>query len=172
MQRAVQAVWDLHWFRAAARLGAPEGLDVHLRLYPTTLGQIDPAKLMSKLEGLDPRRLVVAIDEQFLSGDPSVTAEGMARLRPHGVRLCLDVSDFGPACLEGLVMLRPERVLLAAEVIQAAVASRTRRAALRRFAKVVHALDLELLADGIDDAAERDLALELGVAAVSGSAAG
>jgi len=154
MQRAVQAAWDLHWFRHAIQRGLPEGESLHVRLYPSTLAVMSPGAILSKLpEDVVPANLVISVDEQFLSGDPGALLEPVQALRAHGVRLCLDVSDFGKSCIEGLVMLRPERVLLTAEAVQEAARSRSRRKAMQRFARVVRSLELELLADGVVDAA-------------------
>ena len=154
MQRAVQAAWDLHWFRQALRRGLPAGDALHVRLYPSTVSETSAQGILSKLPvELAPSQLVISLDEQFLSGDPGALVEAVGALRGHGVRFCLDVAEFGPSCLESLVVLRPERVLLAAEAVQEAARSRTRREAVDRFARVVRSLDLDLLADGvIDDA--------------------
>jgi diguanylate cyclase (GGDEF)-like protein len=171
MQRAVQAAWDLHWFVAGARLGVQPGQDLHLRLFPATLADMPAAKILGALpESVPPTQLVVSLDEQFLSGDPGSLEAGVAALRARGVRLCLDVSDFGPSCLEALVVLKPERVLLSADAIIGAVRSRSRRAAVYRFARVVRALDLELVADGVHDGAARALIEALGVTMASCSA--
>ncbi len=152
MQRAVQAAWDLHWFRQALRRGLPAGDSLHVRLYPSTVAETSAQGILSKLPAsIVPSQLVISLDEQFLSGDPGSLVEPVRALRAHGVRFCLDVADFGPSCLESLVVLRPERVMLTAEVVQDAARSRTRRRAVDRFARVVRSLGLELLADGVVD---------------------
>ncbi len=152
MQRAVQAAWDLHWFQQALRRGLPEGDALHVRLYPSTLTELGPSMVLDRLPSpLTPTQLVISLDEQFLSGDPGPLLGPVGELRRRGVRFCLDVSDFGPACLESLIVLRPERVLLTAEAVREAARTRSRRQAMDRFARVVRSLGLYLLADGVTD---------------------
>ena len=169
MQRAVQAAWDLHWFRQALQRGLTEGDSLHARLYPATLTEMAPGALLSKLpDGLSPSQVVVCLDEQFQSGDPRALLEPIGNLLERGVRFCLDVSDFGSSCLESLVILRPERVLLTAESIREAARSRSRRKAVHRFASVVRSLGLELLADGVDDGATTKVVTGLEIQIVGG----
>lgn len=167
MQRAVQPAWDVFWFRAASRARPRPAHQIHLRLYPATVAQVAADEIVGRLP-FEPQQLWVALDEQFLSGDLVGLPEGMASLRARGCRFCLDVSEIGQACVESLVLLRPERVLLTAEILAAAVGVRSRRAALLRFGKVVQALGLELVVDGVDSPSALDLAHELGVRRASG----
>jgi len=165
MQRAVQSAWDLHWFGAAAREGTgPRGdLPVHLRLYPPTLGHTDPEKILSYLhDQLRPSQLVIDLEEQFLSGDPSALRPCLDGLRAHGVSLCLGVVELGMGCLESLVVLRPEVVHVDGSIVRAALRSRTRRAQLKRFVGTVGALDLRLASSGLRTDAETRSARRLG----------
>jgi len=158
MQRAVQAPWDLHWLSAGAQRGphrAHPTLPVLLRLYPATLAQTTATRILDQLhDRLAPQQLGIDIDEQFLSGDPSVLLPTLDALRDAGVKLCLSVAEPGIGCLESLVVLRPDIVHLDGGLVQAAMRSRTRRAQLHRFIHAVEALELRLAVSGLQSERE------------------
>jgi len=164
-QRATQAAWDLVWWGAAAQEAPADGDPVHLRIFPTTLLALPVSVLLSALPPRTvPQRIVAAIDEQFVSGDPIALRPPLDALRRAGMAVCLDTSDLGRACIECLVLLRPEWVRLELELARGLPDSRGRRASLARFVQVCNSLGISTIATTADPSTHPSLA-ELGVTA-------
>ncbi len=168
-QRAAQSAWDLHWFQTAAHEVGTPAVPAHLRLFPMTLMEVPTRRILDRLPpGFVPPQLVLALDEQFLSGDPSALAVRLEPLRAEGVQLCVDASDLGRSCLESLVLLRPEVVHVAPALVRGVASNRGRRAALLRFVQVADALDVRVLTPGIDVDADRVAVTEIGARYATG----
>ena len=85
--------------------------------------------------------------------------------RKLGSTVCLDTSDTGRACLECLVLLRPEWVRLDPDLTRNVLDNRGRRGALARFLQVCHAMDVSTIASGADAPSRAQLE-EMGVTAI------
>lgn len=162
--RATLSAWDLMWFSRSLQVREHSDLPIHARIFPSTLLEVT-LEAMSRVtsDELPLARVTLAIDDQYLTGDPSVLAARIQPLRARGVRLCVDASDLGRACLESLILLRPERVNIDGALVRGFGPSRVRQAALRRFVLVCEALGAETFAGGIDLEADRLALLEIGV---------
>lgn len=146
-ERAAHVGWDLHWFQLALAEAPPDGLPIHVRLFPSTLLEVPPHTILARLpEEVPPRLLVIALDELFLSGDPGRLISPLSTLRREGVRLCLDASEFSRTIVESMVLLRPQVVRLAVPLIQGVGEGRVQREALGRFVGVSHALGIDVMA--------------------------
>jgi EAL domain-containing protein (putative c-di-GMP-specific phosphodiesterase class I) len=166
-QRATQSAWDLVWWGAAAQDLPMDPLPVHLPIFPATLLGVPPSVVLSALPSRVPhRRIIAAIDEQFVSGDPISLRRPLDALRESGMAVCLDTADLGRACLECLVLLRPEWVRLDAELTRDLPSNRGRRAAVARFVQVCNALDISTIATTTTPESHETLA-ELGVLAAA-----
>jgi diguanylate cyclase (GGDEF)-like protein len=164
-QRAAQSAWDVLWWSAAAQEAPDDALPVHLRIYPATLLAVPQRVLISGLpERLPPSRVILAIDEQFVSGDPAGLRAPLEALRHAGSGVCLDTSDTGRACLECVVLLRPEWVRLDPDLTRNVADDRGRRGALARFLQVCQSLGVSTIATGVDPGSHEVLG-EMGLTA-------
>jgi hypothetical protein len=171
-QRAAQSSWDVLWWSAAAHEAPDDALPVHLRIYPATLLDVPVRVLMSGLpDKVPPSRVILAIDEQFVSGDPAGLRTPVEAFRRSGSAVCLDTSDTGRACLECVVLLRPEWVRLDPDLTRNVADSRGRRGALGRFLQVCQSLGVSTIACDVDPASLEVLG-EMGVTASLGPARG
>lgn len=168
-QRAAQSAWDLHWLRQAAQQLPDADVPVHLRVFPATLMEVSARQVLHRLpDELTPHRLVLAIDEQFLSGAPSDLAVRLREMRKQGVGLCIDAVALGAACLESLVLLRPGTVRIDSGLVRGLSTSRPRRVAIQRFVEVCRALDVDVIAMGLDSRADLLAATEIGISLGAG----
>lgn len=162
--RASQSAWDLHWFsRALAQVQTWE-VTVHARIFPATLLELPTDQVRAVVPKHAPmERIVLTIDDQFLSGDVSSLRLKIDPLRKHGASVCIDVTDLGRTSLESMILLRPERVKIDQALLRGITGSRIRSSGIGRFAKVCNALEIEPIAGGPVDDADRQALIDLGV---------
>lgn len=123
---------------------------------------------MVQERGVDPSRLTLEITEQALLGDLDLAARSLGILREAGMRIALD--DFGAGfCNFGYLKLLPLDILKLDRIMLDGVSDNPRdRAVLRAVVALAKALDLAVVAEGIEDEAQRRIAAEEGCAAYQG----
>ena len=117
---------------------------------------------------VDPARITLEITEQALLGDLDLAALSLGLLRDAGMRIALD--DFGAGfCNFGYLKYLPLDILKLDRSMLDGVAENPRdRAVLRAMVAMAHALDLEVLVEGIEKEAQREIAQEEGCTAYQG----
>jgi predicted signal transduction protein with EAL and GGDEF domain len=118
--------------------------------------------------GFDPERLTLEITEQALLSDIDRSALGLAKLVDLGVRVALD--DFGAGfCNFRYLKLLPLHYLKLDKSMVEGIADDPRDlAVLRGITAMAHALGLQVIAEGIETLAQRDLAAAEGCAFYQG----
>jgi diguanylate cyclase (GGDEF)-like protein len=114
--------------------------------------------------GVDPRRLRIELTESVLLDDPGAIAGTLDRLRAGGVESALDDFGTGSSSLAyvhrfPLRMVKIDRSFVAQ--LEGAEGPRC-RAVLAAMISLAHALDLEVLAVGVETEAQRAALLEMG----------
>ncbi len=112
--------------------------------------------------GLPPRCLMLEITESLLLRDDDQVWDDLTELRQIGVRVAID--DFGTG-YSSLSYLRhvPLDVLKIDRLFTGTIASsRQQRALVDGIVRLAHTLGLEVVAEGIETAAERDLLARIG----------
>lgn len=117
---------------------------------------------------VDPARLTLEITEQALLGDMDLAARSLGRLRDAGMAIALD--DFGAGfCNFGYLKYLPLDIIKLDRLMLDGVRENPRdRAVLRAVVAMARALDLDVLAEGVEDEAQRQIALEEGCTAYQG----
>jgi diguanylate cyclase (GGDEF)-like protein len=162
-QRATQAEVDRQWFRAELA-GVSGPLPTHVRIYPHTVLHTPREVLLGDLPaGVKPSQVTLALDDQYLSGDPWSLSLHLAPLREVGFQLALETADLGRSCLEALILLRPDRVVLDAALVRGVAGSRVKPSELSRMVRVCESLKIGVIAAEV--ASEPDLValLEVGI---------
>jgi diguanylate cyclase (GGDEF)-like protein len=161
--RATHAALDLAWFeRALAGVRGEEPALV--RLFPATLAERPTAAVLAAIPpAVRPEQVVVAVDDQYLTGDPTQLAARLQPLRDHGLGVCLELSDLGRSCLEALILVRPDLVTLDPQLTREIAGVRFRRTTIHRFAQVGRSLGIGLVALGVDSDADRGALLECAI---------
>ena len=123
---------------------------------------------MVEERGVDPTRLTLEITEQALLGDLDLAARSLGMLRDAGMRTALD--DFGAGfCNFGYLKFLPLDILKLDRIMIDGVSDNPRdRAVLRAVVALAKALDLDVIAEGIEDETQRRIAAEEGCTAYQG----
>lgn len=149
----------------------PEGLKCSINITAADLAVVRfPDDLLRMVEerGVDPARLTLEITEQALLGDLDLAARSLGRLRDAGMRIALD--DFGAGfCNFGYLKYLPLDFIKLDRIMLDGVAESARdRAVLRAVIAMARALELAVIAEGVEDETQRRIALEEGCSAYQG----
>jgi diguanylate cyclase (GGDEF)-like protein len=161
--RATHPEVDRQWFRAglAAVMGP---LPTHVRIYPDTVVHTPLEGLLGDLPpGIKPAQVTLALDDQYLSGDPGVLALHLVPLREAGFQLALETADLGRSCLEALILLRPDRVMLDAALVRGVAGSRVKPNELSRMVRVCESLKISVFAGEVASEPDCQALLDLGI---------
>lgn len=137
----------------------PAGLRLSLNVTPADLAFGSYGRqLLDKLRetGFPPNRLTLEITEQSLIADVGRAAQTMAEFAANGIRLALD--DFGAGfCNFRYLKLLPLHYLkLDRSMIEGIGRDPRDRAVLRAIVAMAKALDLEVIAEGVESDAQRN----------------
>ncbi len=118
--------------------------------------------------GVDPARITLEITEQALLGDLDLAARSLGMLRDAGMRIALD--DFGAGfCNFGYLKYLPLDTIKLDRIMLDGVADHARdRAVLRGVIAMAKALDLEVIAEGIETETQRQIAADEGCVSYQG----
>ncbi len=155
--------------RCAARW--PEPLRLSLNVTPADLaagsfaGNISAAMSAA---GLDPERLTIEITEQALLTDIEHAARSLGRLVDLGVRVALDDFGAGVCNFRYLKLLPLHYLKLDRSMVDGIIEDPRDLAVLRGIVAMAHALDLAVIAEGIESEEQRQLVEREGCAYYQG----
>jgi diguanylate cyclase (GGDEF)-like protein len=147
----------------AERFG--EAPDVHVNV---SAGRLASPELATAVEsalrrhGLDPRKLVLEITETSRIPDLSAAAAAGRRLRRHGVRLALDDFGTGFNALAQLHALPVDIVKLDRAITTVDGDPRRAEALCRSVMEICRALDITVVAEGVETAEQAKTLADLG----------
>ncbi|MEV1287537.1 EAL domain-containing protein [Micromonospora sp. NPDC049679] len=119
------------------------------------LGQLDEA-------GLPPERLVLEITESLLLRDDERVWTDLAALRAAGVRLAIDDFGTGYSSLSYLRQVPANLLKIEKSFIDTILVEPDQRSLVEGILGLAHTLGLEIIAEGIEDPAERRVLAEIG----------
>jgi EAL domain-containing protein (putative c-di-GMP-specific phosphodiesterase class I) len=143
------------------------GLTVHLNLFPTTLLDSSIEELVNLLGEPEAPMCLELSEEQFV-GDPRKLLERVSALRSVGVRLAIDDVGKGRGTLDSVMILEPEVVKIDKDLVVGASRDVRRERLLRRLVALATTLGAEVIAEGVETAADLDLVRELDVPLAQG----
>ncbi|MBK8011848.1 MAG: diguanylate cyclase [Deltaproteobacteria bacterium] len=157
---------DLHCLRRSLHRVAndlPEK-SIFVNVFPSTLLDTPVRKVEELFRDLDdPSRFCVELSEQQFVGDPRCLLDHVAALRGLGVRLAIDDVGFGRSSLESILLLQPDIMKLDRSLVHGISVRRGSRELLGRAMRIADSLNLDVVAEGIEDAADLDILLSLGI---------
>jgi len=124
-------------------------------------------------EGLDPTQLEIELTESLLTIDAAVIRERLDALRAAGVRVAIDDFGAGSSSLSRVHSLAIDTLKIDREFVRA-ITDETdtplhhRTAVLRAVATLAHSLNLKLVAEGVENVAQRNFLKRLGYNALQG----
>jgi diguanylate cyclase (GGDEF)-like protein len=167
-ERNVLTAVDHFCLRRAVEAAAalPPYVRFHLNVFPTTLLSVPIQHLLETFPTPLPRgTFCLEISEQQIIGDPSYLIEPVRALRAAGLQIAIDDVGFGSSCLESLVLLEPDVLKIDKRCVIGISRQPERAVHLRRYLQVARTLAAEIVAEGVETAADlavlRDLGVEL-----------
>ncbi|MEM9203367.1 MAG: EAL domain-containing protein [Actinomycetota bacterium] len=144
-----------------------QGLDLGLSVNLTSRDLLDrrlPAEIASRFEeyGLEPNRLTFEVTENSVISDIDAAIGNLAALRGLGCRTSIDDFGTGHASLGHLQRLPLDEAKLDQSFITNVSSSPDNRAIVRSMTQLFHDLDLEVVAEGVEQAGDADILRTLG----------
>ncbi len=137
---------------------------VHLNIFPSTILDTDPQELISIFpSNREGKVFCVEISEQHFIGDPAYMRDRLLALRHAGILIAVDDIGFGRASLETLILLEPDIVKVDRKYVNGIGTDPTKVRMLKRLANVAKSLGVEMIAEGIENAADLPVLGELGI---------
>jgi len=118
--------------------------------------------------GFPPRQLTLEITEQSLIGDVTLAAQTMAEFSAQGIRIALDDFGAGFCNFRYLKVLPIHYLKLDRSMIEGITTDRRDVAVLRAIVAMARALDLEVIAEGVEEESQRLVAAREGCAYFQG----
>lgn len=112
--------------------------------------------------GIKPSRLKLELTESMLVGDIEEVIVIMSALKQIGVRFALDDFGTGYSSLQYLMRLPIDQLKIDQSFVRDLVASKNARAIVRTIIAMARSLDLEVIAEGVETDAEKQLLLGKG----------
>lgn len=149
----------------------PGGLRLSINVTPADLAFGSYVRQMLDLireSGFPPRRLTLEVTEQTLIGDVAQAAQTMAEFSAQGIRIALDDFGAGFCNFRYLKVLPMHYLKLDRSMIEGITTDKRDIAVLRAIVAMARALDLEVIAEGIEEEAQREVAAREGCAYYQG----
>lgn len=121
------------------------------------------AMMIEHTSAVDPSRIVLEINEGVAIRSYEVLSRAIEELRTHGIRVAVDDLGAGYANLDHILRLKPDFLKLDISLIRGIDQSQVKRALVKSMVSVGKAVGSTVIAEGIEEIAERNTLLDLGV---------
>jgi diguanylate cyclase (GGDEF)-like protein len=118
--------------------------------------------------GIDPQYLELEITESMMSEDALVFIDQLAMLRMDGITVAIDDFGTGYSSLSYLQRLPVDRVKIDRSFIRRLESNKGDKTIVSLIVKMGHELDLQVIAEGVEEEAQTDILVELGCDQVQG----
>ncbi|GJM22814.1 MAG: hypothetical protein DHS20C15_27290 [Planctomycetota bacterium] len=165
IERNLLTTADLLCFKTCVQraAGCSDGR-LHVNIFPGTLLDTPARRLIEHFEAAGgASRFCIEISEQQFLGDPSSLCAPIAELKAAGVSIALDDVGFGRSSLEALLVLEPDVIKIDRAFVHGAGRDPGARRRLERLVRTARHLSAEIVAEGLENASDREVLLELGV---------
>ena len=120
------------------------------------------------LTGIDPRRIVIEITESLLMHDPGHAKALLEELTELGIRFAVDDFGTGYSSLAYLQRFPLAKLKIDRSFVENLLTSRNDRAIVSAVVGLAQTLELELVAEGVETEAQRELLTEMGCNHIQG----
>ncbi|WP_322049004.1 GGDEF domain-containing protein [Paraburkholderia sp. J67] len=121
-----------------------------------------------QLTGLDPRRLVFEITESLLMQDPQHAVKLLEELTALGIRFAIDDFGTGYSSLAYLQRFPLSKLKIDRSFVENLLTSRNDQAIVNAVVGLARTLELELVAEGVETEAQRELLTKMGCDHIQG----
>ncbi|WP_322032922.1 GGDEF domain-containing protein [Paraburkholderia sp. J76] len=121
-----------------------------------------------ELTGVDPRRLVFEITESLLMHDPQHAKTLLEELTSLGIRFAVDDFGTGYSSLAYLQRFPLSKLKIDRSFVENLITSRNDQAIVNAVVGLARTLDLELVAEGVETEAQRELLTNMGCEHIQG----
>ena len=147
--------------RAVALVGLlPAGAFLTFNVGPDVLAG---PELLDLLDLVDPERVIIELTEHVRIDDYDRLLDSLSRVRERGARLAVDDTGAGFSSLGHIIHLRPELIKLDCQFTRGIDTDPARRSLAHALVTFARDIEAEVVAEGIETAAELDTVRELGV---------
>jgi diguanylate cyclase (GGDEF)-like protein/PAS domain S-box-containing protein len=129
-------------------------LDVSINLSTRNLSEwdlVDAVRSILARRGVDPRRIMFEITESAVMADPAGTKDVLARLADLGVKVAIDDFGAGYTSLSQLAHLPIDEIKIDRSFIADLLTDTSARAIVRSILRLGHDLELNVVAEGVED---------------------
>jgi EAL domain-containing protein (putative c-di-GMP-specific phosphodiesterase class I) len=147
--------------RAVALVGLlPAGAFLTFNVGPDVLAG---PELLDLLDLVDPERVIIELTEHVRIDDYDRLLDSLSRMRERGARLAVDDTGAGFSSLGHILHLRPELIKLDCQFTRGIDTDPARRSVAHALVSFAGDIGAEVVAEGIETAAELDTVRRLGV---------
>jgi len=157
--------------RWATFIGAERGLQISVNLSPRQFNDPKLAQVVAqalKETGLPPRLLELEITETLAMQHTDITLSTLKRLKKLGVSIAIDDFGTGYSSLAYLRRFPVDKVKIDRVFVADAPADREQGAIVSAIVALAHALDIEVIAEGVENEAQREFLRRCGCDYVQG----
>jgi EAL domain-containing protein (putative c-di-GMP-specific phosphodiesterase class I) len=157
--------------RWATFIGAERGLQIAVNLSPRQFNDPKLALMVAqalKETGLPPRLLELEITETLAMQHTDVTLTTLKRLKKLGVSIAIDDFGTGYSSLAYLKRFPVDKVKIDRTFVAEAPKDREEGAIVSAIVALAHALDIEVIAEGVENDAQRDFLQRCGCDYIQG----
>jgi EAL domain-containing protein (putative c-di-GMP-specific phosphodiesterase class I) len=144
----------------------PDGTLLFANVLPALIN--DPSFRAGIIEGentnLSPSKIVLEVNEGVAVRSYDILQKGIAELRSNGIRVAVDDLGAGHANLDQVLRLKPDFLKLDISLIRDVHHSPVKQALIESVVTMGRAVGATVIAEGIEESAERDALVSLGVA--------
>ena len=151
------------------RTGAP--LPLHVNLAPAHLesaGVVDSLVDLLRSCDFDPTRLIVELTEAAAMNEPEMSRHRLESLRSHGIRVALDDFGTGYSSLAQLERFPVDILKIDRGFVDRLHHDRRNRQLTESVVKLAHALDMSVVAEGVEEQEQATILASMGVEAAQG----
>jgi len=165
-ERNILTLVDHFCLRGAvnAALEMPPYVRYHMNVFPSTLLAIPAEHLLATFpEGVPRNTFCLEISEQQIIGDPSYLVAPVKAARDGGLMIAIDDVGYGSSCLESLTMLEPDVIKIDKRCVIGVATDARLRAELKRYIGIAAVLGCEVIAEGVETAADLAVLRDFGI---------
>lgn len=143
----------------------PEHLQISLNITPEELADPHFAATFARVvgnSGIDPSRMMLEITEEVLLSDLELAREALESLQAAGLRIALDDFGAGFCNFRYLKMLPLSAIKLDRSMVEGIARDPRDLAVLQAIIALARALDLDIIAEGIETEAQREVVMQEG----------